>query len=137
MKRILFLCVANSARSQMAEGLARHILGKDLEVMSAGSMPTTVNPYAIAAMAEIGIDISEHTSKAVESIDLGGVDMIVTLCAEEVCPTVPHKAARLHWPINDPAKDDPTLTPDEIAVRFRSAREELAHRIQALKITIR
>ena len=70
MKRILFLCVTNSARSQMAEGLARHIMGSDVEVLSAGSDPSQVNPYAIAAMAEIGIDISGHRSKSVQNIDV-------------------------------------------------------------------
>ena len=102
MKRILFLCVANSARSQMAEALARQLLGPRAEVMSASSNPSTVNPYAIEAMAEIGIDISGHRSKLVDEIDLTGIDLIVTLCAEEVCPVVPGRVKRLHWPIPDP-----------------------------------
>ena len=69
MKNVLFLCVANSARSQMAEGIARHILGKDLNVSSAGSMPSSLNPHAVSVLSEIGIDISNHYSKPVDDID--------------------------------------------------------------------
>src|SRR3546814_14638889 len=81
MTRILFLCVANSARSQMAEGLARHLLCDRATVMSAGSAPSRVNPYAIEAMAEIGIDISGQRSKQVDDIDPAGVDLVVTKSA--------------------------------------------------------
>ena len=89
MHTLLFLCVANSARSQMAEGLARELLGADVRVMSAGSKPTTPNPLAIEVMAEAGIDISGQHSKSVDSIDPESVDTVVTLCAEEVCPVLP------------------------------------------------
>jgi arsenate reductase len=133
MKRILFLCVANSARSQMAEGLAREILGAGVEVLSAGSQPSKVNPYAIEAMAEIGIDLSGHRSKSVDEIDPAGLDLVVTLCAEEVCPVLPGRVRRLHWPINDPASKDPELTPEDFRVRFRTAREQIAERMRALK----
>ena len=79
MKRILFLCVANSARSQMAEGLARRTFGNRAKVLSAGSQPATVNPYAIEAMAELGIDITGHRSKSVDEIDVTALDLVVTL----------------------------------------------------------
>ncbi|EQD43383.1 Protein-tyrosine phosphatase, low molecular weight, partial [mine drainage metagenome] len=79
-RRILFLCVANSARSQMAEGLARALLGSDVDVLSAGSRPSKVNPYAVEVMAELGIDISAQRSKAVGEIDPSGLDAVVTLC---------------------------------------------------------
>ena len=121
--RILFLCVANSARSQMAEGLARHRFGKRAEVASAGSMPTKPNPYAIEAMAELGIDITSHTSKSVDGMNAGDFDYVITLCAEEVCPWLPGTTQRLHWPIDDPASDDPTLTPDDMRMRFAKARD--------------
>lgn len=98
MKRILFLCVANSARSQMAEGLARRLLGPRAEVMSAGSQPATVNPYAIEVMGEIGIDITGQRSKSVDEVDPSSVDLVVTLCAEEVCPILPGRVRRLRWP---------------------------------------
>lgn len=121
--RILFLCVANSARSQMAEGLARHRFGKRAEIASAGSRPTRPNPYAIEAMAEIGIDITGHTSKSVDGMNAGDFDYVITLCAEEVCPWLPGTTRRLHWPIDDPASDDPALTPDDMRKRFARARD--------------
>lgn len=102
-KSVLFLCIANSARSQMAEGLARHYFSKILTVQSAGSKPFKVSPVAILVMKEIGIDISGHRSKSVEGIDPHSVDIVVTLCAEEVCPVFLGKAKRLHWPLSDPA----------------------------------
>jgi len=132
MERILFLCVANSARSQMAEGLARHLLGSRAEMMSAGSNPTHLNPYAIDVMSELGIDISDHRSKSVDEIELAGIDLVVTLCAEEVCPVIPGHAKRLHWPIPDPASTDPARTPVEMTARFRRARDEIKTRIESL-----
>lgn len=101
-KRILFLCVANSARSQMAEGLARAMWGDRAVVQSAGSHPSIVHPLAMQAMAEIGIDISGHTSKSVATIDPNSVDVVITLCADEVCPAFLSKAKRYHWPMPDP-----------------------------------
>lgn len=129
MKKILFLCVANSARSQMAEGLARHMLGSDVEVLSAGSQPSKVNPYAIEAMQEVGIDISGHHSKSVDDVNAATVDVVITLCADEVCPVLPGRVRRLHWPIPDPATHDPSVSPEQMRDRFRSAREEIRGRI--------
>jgi arsenate reductase len=131
-RRILFLCVANSARSQMAEGLARAVLGDRVEVRSAGSHPSRVNPYAIEVMAEIGINISAHRSKSVEEIDLTGLDVVITLCAEEVCPVLPGNVERLHWPIPDPASSDPTISAEQMRGRFRAARDEIRERIARL-----
>ena len=132
IRKILFLCVANSARSQMAEGLARRQFGADTEVLSAGSRPSKVNPYAIEAMAEIGIDIRDHHSKSVDDVDAGSADLVITLCADEVCPVLPGRVKRLHWPIPDPASDDPNLSADEMRVRFRTARDDIRARIAAL-----
>lgn len=132
MKRILFLCVANSARSQIAEGLARHLLGTKMEVLSAGSQPSKVNPYAIETMAEIGIDITGHRSKSVAEIDIGSIDWVVTLCVDEVCPILPGRVRRLHWPIADPATKDATLPADEMRTRFRAAREQITERLDEL-----
>lgn len=132
IQRILFLCVANSARSQMAEGLARALLGDRVEVLSAGSRPSKVNPYAIEAMAELGIDISRHRSKSVDEIDAAGLDLLVTLCAEEVCPVLPGVTRRLHWPITDPASADPGLSPEDLRQRFRSARDQIHARVKVL-----
>ena len=126
--RILFLCVANSARSQMAEGLARNLLGPEIEVMSAGSSPSRVNPLAVEALAEVGIDITHHRSKGVEAI-ADDVDLVITLCADEVCPVFLGRAKRLHWPLPDPA----TAPAESASQRFREVRDELRKRILALK----
>ncbi|MDX2275465.1 MAG: VOC family protein [Hyphomonadaceae bacterium] len=132
MKRVLFLCVANSARSQMAEGLARRLLGPWAEVKSAGSAPSTVNPYAVEVMGEIGIDITSQRSKSVDEIDPSSIDLVVTLCAEEVCPILPGRVRRLHWPIPDPASQDASLTPDDMRTRFRTARDQIQTRLEVL-----
>jgi protein-tyrosine-phosphatase/catechol 2,3-dioxygenase-like lactoylglutathione lyase family enzyme len=117
----------------MAEGLARKILGTNVEVMSAGSLPSKVNPYAVEALAEIGIDITSHRSKSVDDIDVKGIDLVVTLCAEEVCPVLPGRVRRLHWPIADPASKDPSLTPEDFRTRFCTARDQIKARIEVLK----
>jgi arsenate reductase (thioredoxin) len=124
-KSILFLCVANSARSQMAEGLGRMIFGDRIPVQSAGSEPSKVNPYAIEVMAEIGVDLSKHYSKSVQTINRDTVGTVVTLCAEEVCPLFLGKVRRLHWPIPDPASKDPLISREEMLVRFRTARDAI------------
>ena len=129
---ILFLCVANSARSQMAEGLARAAFGDRVSVQSAGSEPTQVNPYAIEVMREIGIDLTTHRSKSVDTIDPATVATVITLCAEEVCPVFLGKAQRLHWPIADPASKDPGLSREELLARFRTARDLLRARLATL-----
>ena len=106
---ILFLCVGNSARSQMAEGLAKDMLPKNYDIRSAGSMPAkVVHKDAIAVMNEIGIDISSNKTKSIYSIDekfINELDYVITLCAEEVCPVVPKSTNALHWPNVDPDND--------------------------------
>ena len=131
-RSILFLCVANSARSQLAEGLARKILGDRVRVQSAGSHPSRVNPFAIEAAREVGVDLSTHASKSVDTIDPGAVDTVVTLCAEEVCPAFLGDARRVHWPIGDPASDDASLSHDAMLARFRAARDQIAARLEVL-----
>lgn len=122
---ILFLCVANSARSQMAEGLARLLFGDRARIQSAGSQPSRVNPYAVEVMQEIGADLASHSSKSVDTVDPATVDMVITLCAEEVCPVFLGQTRRLHWPIPDPAISDPAIPRDEMLRRFRSARDTI------------
>lgn len=131
MVRLLFLCVANSARSQMAEGLARHLFGAAATVQSAGSEPSQVNPRAIEALAEKDIDIRGQRSKSVETIDPATVDLVITLCAEEVCPVFLGKAERRHWPLPDPAGHDGS--PEEQLERFRTVRDEIERRLSELK----
>ena len=130
---LLFLCVANSARSQMAEGLARARFGDRVSVQSAGSHPGTVNRHAVAVLAEIGIDISGHQSKHVETIDPASVGTVITLCAEAVCPVFLGDASRLAWPLPDPAGGGGTE--EEQLVRFRSARDEIARRLHQLALS--
>jgi len=126
---LLFLCVANSARSQMAEALARDLYGDRARVQSAGSRPSSVNPLALEALAELGIDATAQHSKAVAAIDPAGVDTVITLCAEEVCPVFLHAATRLHWPFPDPAA--PGLDRAEALARFREVRDGLRSRLLA------
>jgi arsenate reductase (thioredoxin) len=124
-KSILFLCVANSARSQMAEGLGRMIFGDRVPVQSAGSEPSKVNPYAVEVMRELGVDLSTHHSKSVQTIDPATVGTVITLCAEEVCPVFLGRARRLHWPIPDPASQDPSIPRGEMLTRFRTVRDTI------------
>jgi len=128
---VLFLCVANSARSQMAEGLARMIFGDRAAVQSAGSQPSRINPYAIEVMREIGADLTDHASKSVDTIDPATVDTVITLCAEEVCPVFLGKARKLHWPILDPASSDPAVSREETLRRFREARDTIRTKLEA------
>ncbi|NDJ36761.1 MAG: arsenate reductase ArsC [Chloroflexi bacterium] len=104
-KRILILCTANSARSQMAEGLLRDMAGSRFEIHSAGSEPSTVNPYAIRVMEAAGIDISDHRSKHLEEYLQTPFDIVITVCdkAAETCPVFPGPAERIHWGFPDPA----------------------------------
>jgi len=132
---LVFLCVANSARSQMAEGLARSLFGGLVRVQSAGSQPSRVNPNAVAAMREAGIDITGQRSKSVDEIDPASVGAVITLCAEEVCPVWPGKITRMHWPLPDPASTDATLPAETLLARFRTARDELRLRIWGLAST--
>lgn len=130
-KSVLFLCVANSARSQMAEGLARKLFGARVAVQSAGSEPSKVNPYAIEVMREVGVDLSTHHSKSVQTIDPATVGTVITLCAEEVCPVFLGSVRRLHWPIDDPATKDTSLPREEMLSRFRTARDRIQERLEA------
>ena len=130
---ILFLCVANSARSQMAEGLARKLFGGRVAVQSAGSEPSQVNPYAIEVMREVGVDLTTHHSKSVQTIDSTTVGTVVTLCAEEVCPVFLGKVKRLHWPISEPSKNASSLSHSELLAQFRTARDQIQGRLEVLE----
>jgi protein-tyrosine-phosphatase/catechol 2,3-dioxygenase-like lactoylglutathione lyase family enzyme len=129
---VLFLCVANSARSQMAEALARRQFGDRVRVASAGSAPSRVNPYALRALAEVGLDASAHHSKHVDTIDPASVDLVITLCAEESCPVFPGEARRLSWAMPDPDRRDEPLTDEERLGHFRAARDAIARRLEVL-----
>lgn len=127
---ILFMCVANSARGQMAEALAKSLLPEAV-IESAGSEPSRVNPLAVIAMQEIGIDITSHYSKSFDDLKpefVATLDYVITLCAEEVCPSIVSRAKKLHWPLPDPAKKEGS-EPDQLN-RFREVREVLAEKIR-------
>ena len=125
---ILFLCVANSSRSQIAEGLAKRWFDGNHTVQSAGSEPSQVNPFAVQALDEIGIDISSHSEKSVSELDATEIDVVITLCAEEYCPTFLGHAERIHWPIPDPVTTEP-LGPEARLKRFRNARDTIASKL--------
>ena len=133
--KILFMCVANSARSQLAHGLAKSIFGNTAEIDSAGSKPTNVNPFAIKALQEIDIDITKHTSKTTDQIApdfINNLDYVITLCAEEVCPILISKAKKLHWPLPDPAgRHD--LSQEEQLEFFRITRDNIKERLLNFK----
>jgi arsenate reductase len=127
---VIFLCVANSARSQMAEGLARASAPSGWRVFSAGSDPSIVNPLAIEALREIDIDISDHKSKGLDAVPMDEADLVVTLCADEICPIVPQGIEHLDWAMPDPAGAG-----DQIRFQmdaFRETRDEIKKRIDSL-----
>ncbi len=130
MHHILFLCVANSARSQIAEALARRQAPDTVRVYSAGSAPSQVNPHALRVLAEVGIDASSQFSKGIDAIPVAQVDTVVTLCAEEACPILPTEVRRLHWSLPDPASEEGTVA-DRLRA-FRSVRDEIARRLTDL-----
>jgi arsenate reductase len=125
MPSVVFLCVANSARSQMAEGLARASAPEGWQVYGAGSRPTQLNPHAVAALAEVNIDASDHHSKGLDDVPLADADWVVTLCAEEECPVGFTRGKQLHWPLPDPA----AAAPAEAEARFREIRDQIKERI--------
>lgn len=127
---LLFLCVANSARSQIAEGVARALVAPGVKVWSAGSKPTQVRPEAIAVLKEAGIDISLHRSKSVAEIPPEEVDTVITLCGEEECPLFLGEATRLHWGLPDPAAVEGSE--QERLDAFRATRDEVRRRLEAL-----
>jgi arsenate reductase len=127
--RVLFLCTHNSARSQMAEGLLRHLAGDRFEVMSAGTEATHVRPLAIRAMDEIGVDISSQESKTLERYLREPFDYVITVCddANEACPFFPGAANRLHWSFEDPSRAEGSEE-ERLAV-FRSVRDRIRDRV--------
>ncbi len=129
-KKALFICTGNSARSQMAEGLLNAFGYGKWRAQSGGLFPSYVHPLAIRAMVEIGIDISQQTSKSLDSFFGEDFDYIITLCdhAARACPTFPGQAKRLHWSLEDPAIAVGTI--DERLVVFRRVRDEIKKRIE-------
>jgi arsenate reductase (thioredoxin) len=129
-RKVLFLCTHNSARSQMAEGLLRHLAGDRFEVHSAGTEATRVEPEAIAAMTGLGVDISGQESKGLERYLGEPFDYVVTVCddANEACPVFPGAKNRLHWSFGDPSRA--TGSDEERLEVFRAVRDEIQRRIE-------
>ncbi len=129
-QKVLFLCTHNSARSQMAEGLLRHLAGERFEVHSAGTEATHVRPLAVAAMAEVGVDISGQESKTLQRYLGDPFEYVVTVCddANESCPVFPGAKERLHWSFEDPSKA--TGSEEERLAMFRRVRDEIQARIE-------
>lgn len=129
-EKVLFLCTGNSARSQMAEGLLRHLAGERFEVYSAGTRPGAVRAEAVAVMRELGIDISGQRSKSVDEFLGRPFDFVITVCdhARETCPVFPGLARRIHWSLDDPAAASGD-EPERLAI-FRRVRDELASLIR-------
>jgi arsenate reductase len=129
-QRVLFLCTHNSARSQMAEGFLRARAGDRFEVTSAGTEATRVNPLAVQAMAEVGVDLSGHTSKTLDRFVGEPWDYVITVCdsANQRCPVFPGRTQRLHWSFEDPSAA--TGTDAERLVVFRKVRDQIAGRIE-------
>ena len=128
--RVLFLCTHNSARSQMAEGLLRHLAGDRFESHSAGTEATHVRPLAARAMAEIGMDVSGQESKTLDRYMREPFDYVVTVCdaANEACPIFPGAKQRLHWSFPDPSQV--SGTEEERLAVFRAVRDEIHARIE-------
>jgi arsenate reductase len=127
---LLFLCVANSARSQLAEGLARALAPESIGVHSAGSEPGHLHPLAVTVLAEVGIDISHHRSKATCEIPAERIAKVITLCAEQLCPIFPGDVEILHWPLADPAGVEGSER--EALERFRRTRNAIESRLRGL-----
>jgi arsenate reductase len=129
-RRILFLCTHNSARSQMAEGLLRHLGGERFEAFSAGTEATHVRPLAIGVMAELGIDISGQRSKTLHRYLGEPLDTVITVCdqANESCPVFPGASRRLHWSFEDPSKA--TGSDEEQRSVYRRVRDRIRERIE-------
>jgi arsenate reductase len=130
--RVLVLCTGNSCRSHMAEGILRAAAADILKVHSAGSRPAGyVHPKAIAALAEIGIDISDHTSKHMKEFLDCDIETVITVCgnADQACPVFPGQVQRHHWPFDDPAHA--SGSEEEIMGEFRRVRDEIATRFRA------
>jgi protein-tyrosine-phosphatase len=127
---LLFLCVANSARSQIAEGIARSLAPADVKISSAGSVPTKIRPEVLQVLKEIGIDASGQHSKGMSAVDLDSVETVITLCADEVCPVFMRPVLQLKWGFPDPVAA--TGSDEDRLNAFRSERDELMRRLQVV-----
>ncbi|MCH4009874.1 arsenate reductase (thioredoxin) [Companilactobacillus sp.] len=131
-KKVYFICTGNSCRSQMAEGFAEKYFNSDWEIRSAGVETHGLNPLAVEVMAEVGIDISHHTSDLINNDFLQQCDLVVTLCgnARDKCPMTPSEVKRIHWPLPDPAQA--TGTKEQVLAVFRKVRDQINTNVRDL-----
>jgi len=132
MPGVAFLCTGNSCRSQMAEGWLRHLHSAHMQGFSAGTMPTTLNRLAVRAMAEVGVDISGHTSKSIDALPMDLVDLLVTVCgdAHDRCPIVPGRRV-IHHGFDDPPRLAANAgSDDEAMLHYRRVRDEIREFVQ-------
>jgi len=129
-KKVIFICTGNACRSQMAEGLLRHMAGDKFEVYSAGSHPSRLHPASVAVMAEWGIDIARHTAEPIDDYLETGIDIVITVCdnAQQICPTFPGNVKRIHWGLDDPYHGW-GAEPEDL-LPYREIRDELKDRIK-------
>jgi len=129
-KKVIFICTGNACRSQMAEGLLRHMAGEKFEVYSAGSHPSRLHPASVAVMAEWNIDITHHTSEPINDYLETGIDIVITVCdnAQQICPTFPGNVQRIHWGLDDPYHGW-GAEPEDL-LPYRETRDELKDRIK-------
>ena len=129
-KKVIFICTGNACRSQMAEGLLRHMAGEKFEVYSAGSHPSRLHPASVAVMAEWNIDIIHHTSEPINDYLETGIDIVITVCdnAQQICPTFPGNVQRIHWGLDDPYHGW-GAEPEDL-LPYRETRDELKDRIK-------
>ncbi len=130
-KSVLIVCTGNACRSQMAEAIWRHEAGDRYDVASAGTHPAGVHPLARDVIEELGIDMSQHSSKSVYAMSERAFDLVITVCdnAKEVCPVFPRAGRQLHWPFEDPVMSEGTV--DERLPHFRCARDLIRQKIQS------
>jgi len=139
MKKVLFLCTGNSCRSQMAEGWARHLLADQIEAYSAGIETHGMNPSAVKAMAEAGVDITSQRSKLVDEVLNVGFDLVISVCdhAEQHCPAFPGRVRRLHVPFPDPPKlAQKSIYENDPMNAYREVRDEIRDFVKDLPALI-
>ena len=131
-EKIIFICTGNACRSQIAEGIMRHLAGDKFDVFSAGSYPTQVHPMSIKVMREVGVDIAFQSSDPISKFLNENIDIVITVCdnADKACPSFPGNFERIHWGIKDPFKEG--ASDSDNLVNFRKTRQDLTIRIKNL-----
>lgn len=133
-KNFLFVCSGNECRSQMAEGFARQMASGSVKIFSAGKTPSSLNPFAVDVMEEVGIDISAQPTRDFDAVPMAKIDTVITLSSDsdELPKTLKKKATQIHWPLNDPSATSGSDA--EVKKAFRSVRDEIRNRVEVLLV---